>query len=45
MKLTSSLLDTSGPFLMLNALRVLPPDGTHTILISFTPEAGRVVSY
>ncbi|VDH97168.1 Hypothetical predicted protein [Mytilus galloprovincialis] len=27
---------------MLNALRVLPPDGTHTILISFTPEAGRV---
>ncbi|CAG2192855.1 unnamed protein product [Mytilus edulis] len=41
-ELTSSLLDTSGPFLMLNALRVLPPDGTHTILISFTPEAGRV---
>lgn len=40
--LTSSLLDTSGPFLMLNALRVLPPDGTHTILLSFTPEAGRV---
>ncbi|XP_071146387.1 cilia- and flagella-associated protein 74-like isoform X1 [Mytilus edulis] len=41
-ELTSSLLDTSGPFLMLNALRILPPDGTHTILISFTPEAGRV---
>lgn len=35
-------LDTGGPFVMLNALRVLPPDGTHTMMISFTPNAGRV---
>ncbi|KAK3105163.1 hypothetical protein FSP39_018521 [Pinctada imbricata] len=41
-ELTSSVLDTAGPFLMLNALRFLPPDGTHTILISFTPTAGQV---
>lgn len=41
-ELTSSILNTGGPFLMLNALRVLPPDGTHTILISYTPEKGEV---
>lgn len=43
LQLTSSILNTGGPFLMLNALRVLPPDGTHTILISYTPEKGEVV--
>ncbi|XP_056018167.1 cilia- and flagella-associated protein 74-like isoform X2 [Ostrea edulis] len=41
-ELTSSILNTGGPFLMLNALRILPPDGTHTILISYTPEKGEV---
>ncbi|XP_033763578.1 cilia- and flagella-associated protein 74-like isoform X1 [Pecten maximus] len=41
-ELRSSIPDTSGPFLMLNALRLLPPEGTHTLLMSFTPTAGRV---
>ncbi|XP_030843009.1 cilia- and flagella-associated protein 74 [Strongylocentrotus purpuratus] len=35
--LTSSVLDTGGPFLMLNALRSLAPDETHTILVAFEP--------
>ncbi|XP_041480750.1 cilia- and flagella-associated protein 74-like [Lytechinus variegatus] len=35
--LQSSVLDTGGPFLMLNALRSLAPDETHTILIAFEP--------
>ncbi|XP_064642380.1 cilia- and flagella-associated protein 74-like [Lineus longissimus] len=39
--LKSSVLDTSGPFLMLNSLRPLPPDGTHTILVSFTPTSSK----
>jgi hypothetical protein len=33
-----------GPFQVMNAFRVLPPDATHTMLVSFTPSAGRVVS-
>jgi len=37
-----SALDTSGPFQMLNALRTLKPNETHTILVSFTPTAGKV---
>nr|XP_054769266.1 cilia- and flagella-associated protein 74-like [Lytechinus pictus] len=35
--LQSSVLDTGGPFLMLNALRSLAPDETHTILVAFEP--------
>ena len=41
-QLRSSSLDTSGTFQILNALRVLPPDGSHTMLISFTPDEGRI---
>ncbi|XP_074655233.1 cilia- and flagella-associated protein 74-like isoform X2 [Tubulanus polymorphus] len=40
--LTSSILNTNGPFLLLNALRSLPPDGTHTLLISFTPTKNNI---
>ncbi|ESO90474.1 hypothetical protein LOTGIDRAFT_123206, partial [Lottia gigantea] len=41
-ELTSTLLDTDGPFLMLNALRVLSPGGTHTAVLSFAPDKGCV---
>ncbi|XP_078491264.1 cilia- and flagella-associated protein 74-like [Ciona intestinalis] len=41
-ELKVSVLDTSGPFQMLNALRTLKPDETHTILVSFTPNMGKV---
>ncbi|KAL3862108.1 hypothetical protein ACJMK2_008101 [Sinanodonta woodiana] len=41
-ELKASNLDTSGPFLILNALRMLPPDASHTMLVSFTPNEGRV---
>ncbi|XP_077980899.1 cilia- and flagella-associated protein 74-like isoform X2 [Glandiceps talaboti] len=40
--LKSSLLDTCGPFVLLNALRPLQADATHTLLISFTPKQGKV---
>ena len=42
-QLKSSVLDTSGPFQLLNALRMLPPDGSHTLLVSFTPHKGHMV--
>ncbi|KAL4221191.1 hypothetical protein ACF0H5_019455 [Mactra antiquata] len=42
LELTASALDTLGPFQVMNAFRVLPPDATHTMLVSFTPTAGRV---
>ncbi|XP_041954743.1 cilia- and flagella-associated protein 74 isoform X2 [Alosa sapidissima] len=35
--LTSSVLDLSGPFLLLNALRSLRPGDTYTLLLAFTP--------
>nr|CAB3230261.1 uncharacterized protein KIAA1751 homolog [Phallusia mammillata] len=41
-ELTLSVLDTNGPFQVLNALRILKPDETHTLLVSFTPTAGKV---
>ncbi|CAK8682360.1 unnamed protein product [Clavelina lepadiformis] len=41
-ELKLSLLDTSGPFQVLNALRALRPDETHTVLVAFTPNAGKV---
>uniref|UniRef100_H2YXN3 Cep192/Spd-2-like domain-containing protein n=1 Tax=Ciona savignyi TaxID=51511 RepID=H2YXN3_CIOSA len=41
-ELKVSVLDTSGPFQMLNALRTLRPEETHTVLVSFTPSIGRV---
>ena len=41
-QLSSSALDTTGPFVVLNSFRILPPDATHTMLVSFTPTAGRV---
>lgn len=43
LQLSSSALDTTGPFQVMNAFRVLAPDATHTMLVSFTPNAGRVV--
>ncbi|KAG7472773.1 hypothetical protein MATL_G00112620 [Megalops atlanticus] len=39
--LSSSLLDQSGPFMLLNALRPLEPGATHTILLSFTPSQSK----
>ncbi|RMX35928.1 hypothetical protein pdam_00005199 [Pocillopora damicornis] len=38
-KLSSSLLDPHGPFQMLNALRTLDPQATHTVIVSFGPNA------
>ncbi|KAK2188128.1 hypothetical protein NP493_143g01026 [Ridgeia piscesae] len=35
--LRASCLDTNGPFVMLNSLRHLAPNSSHTILINFTP--------
>ncbi|XP_048581567.1 cilia- and flagella-associated protein 74 isoform X2 [Nematostella vectensis] len=35
--LSASLLDPLGPFQMLNALRVLEPQATHTVVMSFGP--------
>lgn len=40
-KLSSSLLDPHGPFQMLNALRVLEPQATHNVVISFGPKAAK----
>ncbi|XP_031421435.2 cilia- and flagella-associated protein 74 [Clupea harengus] len=37
LELTSSVLDLSGPFLLVNALRALRPGDTHTLLLAFTP--------
>ncbi|XP_022101858.1 cilia- and flagella-associated protein 74-like [Acanthaster planci] len=42
LELKSSILDTSGPFSLLNALRSLPVDGTHTLLIAFAPLKAKV---
>lgn len=39
LRLSSSLLDPNGPFQMLNALRVLEPQATHNVLVSFGPNA------
>ncbi|XP_078615785.1 cilia- and flagella-associated protein 74-like [Branchiostoma floridae x Branchiostoma japonicum] len=39
--LKSSILDTAGPFLLLNSLRALQPEATHTLIVSFTPHEGR----
>ncbi|PVD35401.1 hypothetical protein C0Q70_02363 [Pomacea canaliculata] len=41
-KLSSTILDTLGPFVLVNALRVLAPEATHTLIISFTPTAGHI---
>ncbi|XP_071945764.1 cilia- and flagella-associated protein 74-like isoform X2 [Antedon mediterranea] len=40
--LTSSVLDTCGPFQLLNAIRSLPPNATHTLLIAFSPKIAKV---
>ncbi|XP_056320549.1 cilia- and flagella-associated protein 74 [Danio aesculapii] len=37
LKLSSSLLDVNGPFSVLNAMRSIVPEDTHTLLIAFTP--------
>ncbi|XP_051508831.1 cilia- and flagella-associated protein 74 [Myxocyprinus asiaticus] len=37
LKLSSSLLDVTGPFSVLNAMRSVCPGETHTLLIAFTP--------
>ena len=44
LQLSSSLLDPHGPFQMLNALRILEPQATHNIIISFGPNAPKEVS-
>lgn len=44
LQLSSTILDTLGPFVLVNALRVLAPEATHTLIISFTPTAGHIVS-
>ena len=46
LKLSSSLLDPSGPFQLRNALRYLPPQKTHDLLLHFAPTTGgKVCSY
>ncbi|XP_035511787.1 cilia- and flagella-associated protein 74 [Morone saxatilis] len=35
--LTSSVLDTHGPFSLLNALRCIRPGETHTLVLAFSP--------
>ncbi|XP_016372318.1 cilia- and flagella-associated protein 74 [Sinocyclocheilus rhinocerous] len=40
-KLTSSLLDVTGPFSVLNAMRSIGPEDTHMILIAFTPSLAK----
>uniref|UniRef100_A0A3P8YNH1 Cilia and flagella associated protein 74 n=1 Tax=Esox lucius TaxID=8010 RepID=A0A3P8YNH1_ESOLU len=40
-QLSSSVLDLSGPFSLLNALRPLSPGTTHKLLVSFAPTAGK----
>ncbi|XP_056102909.1 cilia- and flagella-associated protein 74 [Rhinichthys klamathensis goyatoka] len=40
-KLTSSLLDVNGPFSVLNAMRSIGPEDTHTLLIAFTPSVAK----
>ncbi|RUS80782.1 hypothetical protein EGW08_011452, partial [Elysia chlorotica] len=42
MELTATLTNPAGPFLMLNALRTLPPGATHTLLLTFSPGQGQV---
>ncbi|KAJ3586735.1 hypothetical protein NHX12_013129, partial [Muraenolepis orangiensis] len=39
--LSSSILDLSGPFLLLNALRPLTPGGRHTMVLAFSPTLGK----
>ncbi|XP_046895327.1 cilia- and flagella-associated protein 74 [Hypomesus transpacificus] len=39
--LSSSVLDLSGPFSLLNALRRLGPGGTHILVLAFTPALGK----
>ncbi|XP_041712166.2 cilia- and flagella-associated protein 74 isoform X1 [Coregonus clupeaformis] len=41
LELRSSVLDLSGPFSLLNALRRLGPGATHTLLLAFTPVLGK----
>ncbi|XP_019906907.2 cilia- and flagella-associated protein 74 [Esox lucius] len=41
LELSSSVLDLSGPFSLLNALRPLSPGTTHKLLVSFAPTAGK----
>ncbi|PAA60217.1 hypothetical protein BOX15_Mlig021187g1 [Macrostomum lignano] len=38
LNLTGSLLDPNGPFALLNALRPLEPQQSHSVLVSFTPD-------
>lgn len=44
-QLSSSLLDPHGPFQMLNALRTLDPQATHTVIVSFGPNAPKEVRF
>ncbi|KAL1021090.1 hypothetical protein UPYG_G00008690 [Umbra pygmaea] len=41
LELRSSVLDLSGPFSLLNALRCLGPGETHTLLVAFIPTSGK----
>ncbi|XDV48351.1 hypothetical protein PO909_017774 [Leuciscus waleckii] len=40
-KLTSSVLDVNGTFSVLNAMRSIGPEDTHTLLIAFTPSVAK----
>ncbi len=38
------MLDVTGPFSVLNAMRSIGPEDTHMILIAFTPSLAKKVS-
>jgi hypothetical protein len=40
LRLQSSVLDPCGPFQLRNALRPIPPDGVHDLLLWFSPQVG-----
>nr|XP_015822445.2 cilia- and flagella-associated protein 74 [Nothobranchius furzeri] len=39
--LRSSILDTTGPFSLVNALRCIHPGQTHTLVLAFSPTLGK----
>ena len=44
-KLSSNLLDTNGPFIVLNSLRTLEPNETFNLMIGFIPPKNEIVSH
>ena len=43
-QLRTSTTNPHGPFAMLNAMRELGPGSTHTVMLTFAPGQGEVVS-